>query len=612
MISHSIEKKELSKEIRKPGNFDAKLRNTLPPTIVFEKNSLSELATNGVESHNLTSLANLNFNLHRISRVRRAWNIVYFAKEAQVGEALAELSIRVGELPGGGEGALLELRSFLPARVEPLVYGPISPIAVWQCNKASAKRKGQEWVRVSSSDITRTLEVVGSSAGKSFRSEVGLTVEAAKEVNSGCQKNTNKKAFSSAKKLGEERRWLYAKNWDAWPTKLVVADVDGSDEARAVAGTYLRATCRQTVNQDALWIRSESPMLYLLIRPDVSRTGSDFAIISTTISFEDASSVLATFPVSWQPSDALLKECQLVKKVQFHKFSDLKRMKCLVPGSNIFVSSPPEGGNTEELLTVHGLAAADCDMLAQHSNESDSRIITLHMATGQKAQQTVRAFNAACVSKILQHAASKGIGYDLGPEAEWKSVFPSDRQVPFGSCSVTFPRSPREHWRYDDIRDCWERIYGEGESRAFYQALANRPHAFEFRLDKKEKLLKVDMHPEVVAHYAAGYLTRGRGLPGDEKIKVSVKLCASQFQSDPILDPFIVPGCREEQPSEVELKQPYQLYERQAKVVTKMQAIENRETVFSEIEMYEEHMPGSTGWSLIAKAQRDARIAGGK
>jgi len=42
-----------------------------------------------------------------------------------------------------------------------------------------------------------------------------------------------------------------------------------------------------------------------------------------------------------------------------------------------------------------------------------------------------------------------------------------------------------------------------------------------------------------------------------------------------------------------------------------MMAIENRETNFAEIEMYEEYMPGSTGWTVIAKAQRNPKIAGG-
>jgi hypothetical protein len=611
--SHAIQKKIISNEERKVGNFDGKLRNILPPTILFAKDSLAELSTNGVESHNVLSLANVNFNLHRISRLRRAWHIVYFAREGQVGEALAELSIRVGELPGGGEGVFLELRSFLPARVAPLVYGPLAPIAVWKCTKTTTKVTAQKWVGASSEVTVRTLKVVGSSAGKSFRSEAGLTSEAAKGANSGCQKSNNKKSFAQAKKSGEERRWLYAKNWDTWPTELVVSGDDDSNGARAVSGTYFRANCRQTVNQGAIWIRKESPILYLLIRPEVSRTGSDFAIISKSISYEDASSVLATFPVSWQPSDALLKEYHLVDKVKFHNWFNLKRMRCLVPSSNISVTSPAEGVDGDELLTMHGLTEADCDMLALHANQTDAKRIPLLMATGQKAQQTVRAFNAACVSKILQHAASNGIGYDLRPEAEWKIILPTDAQVPFGTCSRTFPQSPKEQWRYDELRKDWERIYGDGESKAFYRALEERPHAFEFLLDKKDKLLKVKLNPEVVAHNAAGHLTRGRGLRGAEDgINVSVKLCASQFQSDPILDPFLVPGCHEEDPTEVQLKPPYQLYERQKKVVTKMRAIENRETIFNEIEMYEEHMPGSAGWSLIAKAQRDARIVGGK
>ena len=77
-------------------------------------------------------LAHLHFNLHRISRLRRSWRIVYFAREKGVGETLAEIAIQVGELPDNTKGALVELRSFLQARVAPLVYGPLTPIAVWR------------------------------------------------------------------------------------------------------------------------------------------------------------------------------------------------------------------------------------------------------------------------------------------------------------------------------------------------------------------------------------------------------------------------------------------------------------------------------------------------
>ena len=606
--SHTISEKSLPKDKRKLADFDTKLRNILPPTIFFGTESLSELSkTDGPDTHKVSLLENLSFNLHRISRLRRSWKIVYFAREQQVGEALAEISIQVGELADGGNGAQVELRSFLQARVAPLVYGLLAPIAVWKCNKSTKGRQKQEWVAAKLDTTLHSLKIVGSTPGESFRVETGLTDEAARGVNSGCKQNNNKKKFAEAQRLGEERRWVYVKNWKEWPEKLVV-----TGEKEAVTGTYLRASCRQTVNQGAVWIRTETPQRFLLIKPEVSRTGPDFAIISKSISHEDASSVLATLPGSWQPCDALVKDKEKVKGVRFHEWLPLKNMKCLIPESKISVSSPDQDEQSDVLLTVQGLSETDTDMLALHANQTDETNIQLPMATGQKAQQIVRSFNAICVSKILQHAASVGLAYDLTPEAEWGAILPSNSLVPFGSCTRTFPTRPKEQWRRDLERDDWERFYEPTESRAFYKALERRPLAFEFLLDKHAKTLKVKLNPEVVAHYAAGHLSRGRGsMIEDDKINVSVKLCASQFQSDPVIDAFVVPGCRNEDTTEVKLKHPYELYERQKKVVTKMCAIENREIIFSEIEMYEEHMPGSTGWSLIAKAQRDARISGG-
>jgi hypothetical protein len=85
----------------------------------------------------------------------------------------------------------------------------------------------------------------------------------------------------------------------------------------------------------------------------------------------------------------------------------------------------------------------------------------------------------------------------------------------------------------------------------------------------------------------------------------------SQFQTDPVLEAFRVPSCKSEEKTSLALNPPYQLYERQQKVVTKMLSIENRKTAFCETEMYEEYMPGSTGWSLIAKAERNVAITVG-
>ena len=165
-------------------------------------------------------------------------------------------------------------------------------------------RKGrQEWIGAKPNTVYHSLNVIGSLPDKSFRTEVGLTNFAAEAVNSGCEKSNNKKAFAHAKQAGEERRWLYARNWYEWPKELLI-DGDDSEDTKGVIGTYVRANCRQTVNQGAVWIRKESPVLYLLIQPEVSRTGPDFAVISKSICHDDASSVVASFPAMWQPSDA--------------------------------------------------------------------------------------------------------------------------------------------------------------------------------------------------------------------------------------------------------------------------------------------------------------------
>ena len=61
----------------------------------------------------------------------------------------------------------------------------------------------------------------------------------------------------------------------------------------------------------------------------------------------------------------------------------------------------------------------------------------------------------------------------------------------------------------------------------------------------------------------------------------------------------------------IALEKPHKLYERQKKVLTKMIRVESGEIVFDEQEMSEEIMPGSTGWSIIAKASKPASLRGG-
>ena len=416
--------------------------------------------------------------------------------------------------------------------------------------------------------------------------------------------------FAQKSHTSEERRWLYAKNWESWPETLVITATDTNQSAQ-VSGTYKRSKCRQTINQAALWIREEAPALYLLLKPEVSRTGPDIPIISRSLCHKDLTSIVATLPALWQPCDPLACDTQLVKAVRFHAWSELPEMECLVPSTTIKISKPSPVEESDVLLRIVDLNESDVEMLASRSIASDDGIAILSMASGQKAQQTVRVFNSVCVPTILQYTAACGINFDLRPNAEWIQLNSANSEVPFGTCKKTFPSRPEEHWKYNKDRQEWERMYEHRESRAFYKALENRPRAFEFVLAMKENTLTIKFHPEVVAHYAAGYLSQGRGPDVTKGIQVSFKMFSSQFQADPVLDAFRVSSCSAEDPTDVMLKPPFKLYDRQQKVVTKMLAVENRKTTFEEIEMYEEYMPGSTGWSVIAKAQRQTSIAGG-
>ena len=85
----------------------------------------------------------------------------------------------------------------------------------------------------------------------------------------------------------------------------------------------------------------------------------------------------------------------------------------------------------------------------------------------------------------------------------------------------------------------------------------------------------------------------------------------SAHQDDPVLERFRLHNCHDLPETNIELKKGLALYERQQKAVTKMLSIENGKVIFDELEMSEQPMPGSTGWSLIAKATRRANLQGG-
>lgn len=114
----------------------------------------------------------------------------------------------------------------------------------------------------------------------------------------------------------------------------------------------------------------------------------------------------------------------------------------------------------------------------------------------------------------------------------------------------------------------------------------------------------------MTARFVARFLFNGRGL-GDaalNKTKVIYRLADTSLQSDPSYERYTDFPCITQEPKHVALKQPFELYERQQKVVRKMLKIECGEVECDEIEMAENEMPGSTGLSVIAKASRTRSV----
>ena len=215
------------------------------------------------------------------------------------------------------------------------------------------------------------------------------------------------------------------------------------------------------------------------MQPIVSRNGSDFAVISSSISHQDPSAILATFPFKWQPCDALKPKLHKVKGVKLSKWAS-SALTCSIPKSNIRVNSP-----ANDLLTlaeVAGLTELDVSLLGRNDMAASNAtyVVSLNVTRGQQAQQTVRVFNSLCITPILQHAARKNLQYDLGPEADWIDCLSSAGDNLVGCDETIVPTRPAEAWSYDAEREEWIRSFGPGASREYYTALKSSPSSQSF------------------------------------------------------------------------------------------------------------------------------------
>lgn len=144
-----------------------------------------------------------------------------------------------------------------------------------------------------------------------------------------------------------------------------------------------------------------------------------------------------------------------------------------------------------------------------------------------------------------------------------------------------------------------------------FQKLLQRPQVFEASVDKAAGKLIIRMNPMVAGHQAAAHLVRGRALGDDYAKSVNVEYCLSELSSmgEPLTKEFHVPNSDAYEESTVEgMELP--LYHRQAKALTRMQAIENGEVEFHEEER-SEHILNGVGWCLIGRATKSSPLKGG-
>jgi hypothetical protein len=595
-----------------PGAFQGKLREIAVTSLSFTKDGLADIA--GVENdiHRVTALSGIVFNLHRVKRDRRKWVLLYYARDNNgIGEAAAELRITVGELRTQAldpdrsveTGAMAEFTSFVPARTEPFVYGNLEPCA--RCTLLTSNLSASEaWcVKDNSRRALVLIEGKGSKTD-SLKAEVGLLGEVADDLRYTSLKSHNKKHFDKAKQRGEEHRWLYPSNWQHWPEIISIKSIAGEDFGLTghVVGLYRRARCRQTTNQSALWIREGQPgenRLYIVIQPNFNRTGPDVAVITFSINHADISDIVAYLPRGWQPCDSL----QGPKKqaLQLTCWRPSSTMNMMSVSSNVKVKSPKA---PDDLIQITGLSATQLNMLSR-GEDLTSGVMKLHVHTGQQAQQIIRAFNSICVSPILTLVAQSGLKYSISPDAPFTEL----KIERVGHNESVVPPRPMEEWIENTERGSMERTSKPGAARDYFLYLQKARHPFEFHLDVGSRSLTVKCYPDVAAHHAAANLVRGRHI--DSTVSVAFKLSDASQQRDPLPVPFVVHNCDSEVCTNVPLRKPHALYPRQQKVVTKMLAIEERRTTFGEVELSEFDMPGSTGFSLIARASRSNQICGG-
>ena len=124
--SHDIKDVSLTAE-HDPSTFEIKLRSIMPASLMLSAEGIDKIASIGNDKYRVGSLTKCTYSLHQIRQNRMKWIAIYYARDSNTSETLAELKITVGELERKTDssapviGVKCELTSFIVSSN----YGPI-------------------------------------------------------------------------------------------------------------------------------------------------------------------------------------------------------------------------------------------------------------------------------------------------------------------------------------------------------------------------------------------------------------------------------------------------------------------------------------------------------
>jgi len=616
---HQIENHEL-KEIILPGNkkranpheFEMKLRCAAPSLLVLGKSWEDTIPEcKGLESY--------SFQLQRVDRNSGHWLLTYGAWEDHgSGRQVAEIRVALGQIGALDQdlGLAVYVKCFAPAiRHHNPKRGVLGDAArlILKMKGNSIDSDSSSW-EIRAEATKSSLEIVGSNLCDSLRVQVGLNDTAEKEL------KNHKPMKKFTKDFPKSRNDLlhYHSKWKSWPGTIVVS----GDESELVNGTYKKMSCHHTVVLSALWRRDEtksSPAMYLYIRPDVMRSGLDVAVISKTPSYRDRMEICEL--KDWIPENALVEKTHTTE-VKFLKWEAAPELKLEVPEPTMLTerSATPfheqissETSDPPILCEMSGLSNEVMKSILQHSSDVDNSEIVSIDLVGKMGSRNAKRLSILAAPLLLKYAAEGKLPLDL---LHWYKLSHPD-ECSFGLCETNFPSRPQEKWReVGGIKRGkkvikYEREFDAEESNEFYHKLLQRPPVFEASVDKANSKLIIRMNPSVAGHQAAAHLARGRGLEDGYAKTIDVDYCVSELSrmGEPMTKEFHVPNSDAYEETAVE-GMGLPLYSRQAKALTRMQAIEDGKVEFNEEER-SEHILNGVGWCLIGRATNKSPLKGG-